>query len=205
MENHTDQIIRNKNIAVKIEHDALWLLIVHHNAREANVFENYDNAMYSSKENQFSILSKLKFIPMIDSGYEFLLEYPTTHPKEYNRWRQSLNPFDEYRDRTGFQNATGYDPIHIDFNEYLFGGMMRALSSSILSGCQQNDRWNYPVGAYSNRYGNNAFPGDGTMYEYHVDFWVRILPSQKLIFNCPTLNRKIRFYPSTQILIIILI
>ena len=198
-------IISNGKISVKVEHGLLWLLIFHHNAKESGLFSSLNQAEYYIDPNKFSILSKLQFIQKIDSVYEFLLEYPSTRPGDYNHWKQKNNPMDEYRniDLTN-ENATGYEPIHIDFDRYNFSGLKRRTFSSLLSGGARSLNWYYPIGSVNNHYGDNAFPGDLTLYEYHVDLWVRILPSQTFVFPCFTTKQKMKLIPSSLLFIFLL-
>ena len=173
----------------KIEHNALWLLLLHHNSIEGGFFKNKEEAKFSLNKSRYSIISKLNEISKIDGKYEFLLEYPISNYGKYNRWTQSNDPLLETCPRGTTQNVTGFEYSHLDFNsaDCRFGGLRTHPDSTLLSGQSYCNSWNFAIGATSKEF-SPSIPGNCKSIK-EVNLWVRILTYPRSLF-CPLSLRK---------------
>ena len=98
---------------------ARWARIFYHNNRNGSVlFTSLAECKNTQTADKYSRLG------LLDSGdtykingkYEFLLEYPIDAPGQYNRWKQTNAPQNEFVTETsaGTGTATGYEAVHID-------------------------------------------------------------------------------------------
>lgn len=98
---------------------ARWARIFYHNNRNGSVLFT---SLAECKNTQ--TVDKYSRLGLLDSGdtykingkYEFLLEYPIDAPGQYNRWKQTNAPQNEFVTETsaGTGTATGYEAVHID-------------------------------------------------------------------------------------------
>lgn len=160
-----------------------WARIFYHNCKNGTVlFTTIDECKDTQTTDKYSRLG------ILDSGdtykigekYEFMLEYPVDAPGEYNRWRQTNAPQNEYitRSSSGGQ-VTGYEAIHIDWTGQYWGGLERnnedttVLGSTWLCGSVGHTNSFYAIGCASN-YGQAAIPSYGKWTKHCVELWIRI-------------------------------
>ena len=113
-----------------------------------------------------------------DGKFEFMLCYPIDAPGQYNRWKQTKAPQNEYvtRASSGSQ-VTGYEAVHIDWTSNYWGGLERYQDSTTtaettwLDGSTGHGNWFYAIGA-------SALHGRGIpSYNSTADvteLWIRI-------------------------------
>jgi len=159
---------------IKDAYGATWLKLFYHNSVGSIYFANRNEALYTIGTSKYSILSTLNTSFIVNGAYEFLLEYPNV--PGYNRWRQNLRPMDN-PDVTG-SVASGYSPIHIDWNEMYWGGLvLSSQSSTLLDGsCHTSHFW-YSIGETSKTY-SPGYPGPYPNIVTQCYLWVRIDGSQ---------------------------
>ena len=120
----------------KYAHRANWFLIFHHSSKNSEYFDETNWLMFNS-ENRYSALGTLEKYK-ISGKFEFLLEYPQL--EGYNRFKQTSNP-------TVSDKIEGYQPIHLSWTSYSFGGL--ALSSNtgftFIDGSPGTDGWFYAI------------------------------------------------------------
>jgi hypothetical protein len=109
-----------------------WARIFYHKNRGGTVlFSTYDEVMNTDTEYKYSNLYLLDHFISNDGKFEFLLNYTPVditinYSNKYNRWKQSLNPCNEYAGTAdGSLKATGYEAVHIDFSSNYWGGLTR--------------------------------------------------------------------------------
>lgn len=164
-----------------------WALIFEHNCKGGTVlFTSYDEVMNTQTVNKYSRLNLLNnsgFKAKSDGKYEFMLRYPddTTN---YNRWRQTNNPCNEYKGTSdGTLYADGYEAVSIAWTSNYWGGLTRQNSASnnispcFLSGSVGHSNWHYAIGANGTH--NTGIPSCGSLSSTsstagRVQLWVRI-------------------------------
>lgn len=158
-----------------------WARIFYHNNKEGTVlFKSLEECKNVQSEDKYSRLYLLDSgdTYKIDKKYEFMLTYPIEAPGQYNRWKQTNAPQNEFNTRTtsGTQVA-GYEAIHIDWTSNYWGGLERqnesttAIGSTWLSGSVGHGNWFYAIGA-ANTHGRGIPSYSSTAYV--VELWIRI-------------------------------
>ena len=184
-------IVKNDKISVKIQHDALWLLIFHYNSAEGGLFKDKYEAKFNLDPNKFSLLTRIQYVQRFSSKYEFLLEYPEVNT--YVIWQQSSNLFMPESD-TFNQRVKGYKAIRVD-SQPQFSGLSLSKQSSycLLDGTSAQYLWYYAIGVKTNNYAEKSgyIPGPVINYESkyvnHVALWVHFpLQSQ---YTCKAKTR----------------
>lgn len=172
------------DMPIKVLNDgSRWARIFYHNCKNGTVLFT---TLAECKDTQTT--DKYSRLGILDSGdtykiggkYEFMLEYPVDAPGEYNRWRQTNAPQNEYitRSSSGGQ-VTGYEAIHIDWTGQYWGGLERnnedttVLGSTWLCGSVGHTNSFYAIGCASN-YGKDAIPSYGKWTKHCVELWIRI-------------------------------
>lgn len=146
----------NFNEFVTMEDGSVWMKVFYHNNQGGTVlFSTIDEIRNVNVENKYSVLYMLDNVNFkgSDGKYEFLIRYPEK-TTEYNRWKQTNNPCNEYITPTsdGAAYAAGYEAIHIDSTDNYWGGLTRQsegtnLVSTYLSGSVGHSNWFYAIGA----------------------------------------------------------
>jgi hypothetical protein len=173
-------------LTYKNDHDATWILVFRHNT-SFGFFSDKTQASYNLNENMFSIISRLSD-PLLVNRYksdcfEFLLEYPGDYPGEYNRWRQTNDPMKEPEaNEDGKRNATGYSPVHIDWDKTYWGGMVKSsMDCALLDGSTYIFYWFYAIGDVKAHYSPKT-PGPNNGKAGFVQLWVRVKTTKR--FSC---------------------
>ena len=168
----------------KEEHGVQWLLVFYHNAHDNIIFKDDDEAINCNTNSKFSILNEITPKMRINSMYEFLLEYPSDFPGEYNRWNQSWNPLDP----SGRQ-PDGFNFTHKGWDYYQFAGLALTCRSanqccpSVLDGTS-DETWWYSIGMISlcdTQYGQPKPPGPSAQVN-EIVLWLRI--NKRIICTC---------------------
>ena len=112
------------------KYGAQWLEVFYHNNHSGTVlFSSKEEAMHTiGNKDKYSILDCLEQYRGKDNKFEFLLEYPTENPGQYNRWKQIDNPM-ETKDTTTdsyYQDlfVNGYESIHTDWKGNEWSGLL---------------------------------------------------------------------------------
>ena len=138
---------------------ARWARIFYHNNRNGTVlFTSLAECKNTQTTDKYSRLG------ILDSGdtykiggkYEFMLEYPIDAPGQYNRWKQTNAPQNEFNAATtsGTQ-VTGYEAVHIDWTNNYWGGLERnkddttSFSPTWIDGSVGHGNWFYAIGSAS--------------------------------------------------------
>lgn len=134
------------------KYGAQWLEVFYHQATDNNgnliLFTNKEEAMHSNSKYKYSILNCLEQYRGKDNKFEFLLEYPTDIPGKYNRWKQTDNPAEVREDTSlGQYYAKGYEPIHIDWTDQFWGGLLLCQGSTLINGSIGHPNWHYAIGS----------------------------------------------------------
>jgi len=190
-------LVRNQESHHEIvqKYGSTWLKVFYHDSTGENYFNNKDQGKYSFDVKKYSILSDINASFLINGLYEFLLEYPET--PGYNRWRQKFDPL--HSQENGVV-AEGYDPIHISWTAYNWGGMfLHQNDRTLVDGCYDGYWW-YSLGTINNHY-KPGFPGPGFAVT-KCYMWVRI-DGSSFQYYLPTKNNKKQF-SSCMLLIVFL-
>lgn len=159
---------------------SLWARVFYHNCKEgADLFTSLAQIKSVNTDTKYSKLDSLSNYKFSDGKYEFLLRYPNQSSSQYNRWKQTSNPCDEYVTTTtaGTGTATGYTAVHIDWTGNYWGGLTRqssdttAYSPCYLSGSVGHGNWFYAIGAASTH--GDGIPSYSSTWG-SVELWVRI-------------------------------
>lgn len=170
----TNKTWRSGHRIFKVEHDRIWQCI--YNFKPEFGFFSKENASFNLEENRFSLISHIdntRLIHRYNASFEFLLEYPNEFPGKYNHWFQSTNPAKEFIPDTGFTNASGYTPIHIDWSKKFGGLTMNTFKTCILDGRVGEFYWNYAIGDFKGQYKPKT-PGPPNTNVSYVILWIRI-------------------------------
>ena len=168
--------------------NSVWALIFEHNCQGGTVlFESVDEARNTQSANKYSrlyLLDNESFKSISDGKYEFMLCYPD-ESTDYNRWRQTNNPCNEYKgtdDGTLF--ADGYEAVSIAWDSNYWGGLTRQyplateIGTTYLSGSVGHLDWYYAIGCVLGWFGGipacDDLMGDEIGMPSRVQLWVRI-------------------------------
>ena len=164
---------------------SLWARVFYHNCKEgADLFTSLAQIKSVNTDTKYSKLSSLSNYKFSDGKYEFLLRYPNLSATQYNRWKQTNSPCDEFITTTtaGTGTATGYTAVHIDWTEQYWGGLTRqnsdasTITNTYLSGSVGHVNWYYALGATSSW--GIGIPAYLSGQDYanwgSVELWVRI-------------------------------
>lgn len=149
-----NRLTKRQNI---IEKDgAKWVEVFYHNTNNnTEWFENEAEALHCTSQYKYSRLDCLEQYRQSDGKFEFLLEYPIEHPEEFNRWKQTDNPVkvEEIQSASG-SPANGYEPIHVDWTEQYWGGLLKSSSnnlhgvSGLLDGSTNHNNFFFSIGRF---------------------------------------------------------
>ena len=164
---------------------SLWARVFYHNCKEgADLFTSLAQIKSVNTDTKYSKLSSLSNYKFSDGKYEFLLRYPNLSATQYNRWKQTNSPCDEFITTTtaGDGTATGYTAVHIDWTGQYWGGLTRqnsdasTITNTYLSGSVGHGSWFYALGATSSwGIGIPAYlSGQNDANWGSVELWVRI-------------------------------
>jgi len=164
-------------LVTKEQYNATWMKVFYHYSGSGSRFSGYSEALNCDSTDKFSILGRLNQTFQNGGKYEFLIQYPQV--SGYNRWRQSLLPYDDI-EKTGNQ-AQGYEPVSISWNGQFWGGLVRSTQTSwtIIDGSAGHTNWWYSVGTMDVQIWPNQFPGPALTDEQWilvncVELWIRI-------------------------------
>lgn len=171
---------------------AAWARVFYHknNGGTTMFSTSASEVLNTNVPNKFSRMYLLPHLKGTDGKLELLLLYPTNYPGQYNRWKQTNAPQDEYVTTTsdGSGVAAGYSAVHIDWNTYYWGGLTRQGSdvntapgsSCYISGSVGHGNWFYAIGA-NTAWGGGIPAHHGSNGVEDVELWVRIdtLPYNK--------------------------
>ena len=173
--------VNTYDMPIKSFGGARWARIFYHNNKQGTVFfTSLAECKNIQTEDKYSRLG------LLDSGdtykingkYEFLLEYPIDAPGQYNRWRQTNAPQNEYIARaTAGGQVTGYEAVHIDWTANYWGGLERfqenasAFSTTWLDGSCGHGNWFYAIGAATSH--GRGIPSYSSTADV-VELWIRI-------------------------------
>ena len=157
-----------------------WARIFYHNNKAGTVlFSSLEECKNTQTADKYSRLYLLEDDTYKRNGkFEFMLCYPIDAPGQYNRWKQTKAPQNEYvtRASSGSQ-VTGYEAVHIDWTSNYWGGLERYQDSTTtaettwLDGSTGHGNWFYAIGA-------SALHGRGIpSYNSTADvteLWIRI-------------------------------
>ena len=171
-----------------LDDNSVWALIFEHNNQSGTVlFSSEDEILNSQIANKYSRLNLLdndSFKAISDGKYEFMLCYPD-ESTDYNRWRQTNNPCNEYKgtdDGTLF--ADGYEAVSIAWDSNYWGGLTRQyplateIGTTYLSGSVGHSNWYYAIGCLHGWFDGipacDDLMGDKIGMPSRVQLWVRI-------------------------------
>ena len=84
------------------------MLLFYHNIKKESPFSGEEEALFSLKENKYSILGKIDDSYKLGTQFELLIYYKSRN--EIFRWRQDKNPVEE-NETEGVYSATNFQLI----------------------------------------------------------------------------------------------
>jgi hypothetical protein len=91
----------------------------------------------------------------------------------------------------GKRNATGYSPVHIDWNVNYWGGLVSSsTNNAVLDGDTYHNNWNYAIGDISGYYSPKT-PGPFVNVGF-VQLWVRVKAIKR--FSCAMIKPKHQYF-----------
>lgn len=179
------------------KYGAQWLEVFYHNNHSGTVlFADREEAMHTiGNKDKYSILDCLEQYRGKDNKFEFLLEYPTENPNQYNRWKQTSNPLEtkDIRSDIGWDDSSiveGCEPIHLDWltrgNKWC--GLISSISEQCLIDGTIGTNWHFAIGANTSysldgftgipgpifKKDNTAMPAQNYIIQNDVHLYVRI-------------------------------
>lgn len=164
---------------------SVWARVFYHNCKEgATLFTSLAEIKSVQTADKYSRLGVLGNYKRSDGKFEFLLRYPNMSTTQYNRWKQTNNPMEEYvtTTSTGDGKAAGYTAVHIDWTGSYWGGITRQNSdasvttNTYLSGSVGHGNWFYAIGC-TTKWGDGipAYQEGNINANWgSVELWVRI-------------------------------
>ena len=178
--------------------------VFYHNYYNGENFVDQDEALYSIKDNKYSIFKEVQAQHRINNKFEFILYYPQLKP-QYNHWRQTNSPHIE-GDVKGKTKAVGYEPVKIDWEYYSWGGLCRNTFSNtnFIDGTLGGAGWFYALGKFDVETGwdKTTFPGPNVGLK-EVFLWMRVKDYMK--YDIITCYIKVLSSFSNQVFIIFLL
>lgn len=182
---------------------SVWARVFYHNCKEgATLFTTLAEIKSTQTADKYSRLGVLGNYKRSDGKYEFLLRYPNMSATQYNRWKQTNNPMEEFVTETsaGDGKAAGYTAVHIDWTGKYWGGLTRQLSNAdtfpsnncYLSGSVGHNNWFYAIGA-TTKWGEGipAYTNDSIDCNWgSVELWVRIDDATVTTVDAGTTTKK---------------
>lgn len=162
-----------------LEDGSQWARIFYHNNKGGTVmFTSLEECRNTQQEDKYSRLAYIDNFRGSDGKFEFMLKYPNDSTN-YNRWKQSNNPCNEFLPHTEDveEKVEGYEPIHIGWTTSHWGGLSRqnqsetVYSPCYLSGSAGHNNWFYAIGAASKH--NLGIPSWESTANT-TELWVRI-------------------------------
>lgn len=154
---------------------SVWARIFNHDNRAGSVLWSSSEALNTQQTNKYSRLNILGNNLKNSAGkFEFLLRYPTISATEYNRWRQTNAPQNEYVSQTSSAKVAGYEAVSISWEGENWGGLEVSQGGYALAdGYTGHDNWWYALASY--QVFQNGVPGPNTIVNFRQqELWVRI-------------------------------
>ena len=154
---------------------SVWLRVFNHDNRAGAVLFTSSEALNTQQTYKYSRLNILDNNLKNSSGkFEFLLRYPTLSKTEYNRWRQTNAPQNEYVTQGSNSKVAGYEAVSISWTGEGWGGLERSQGGYALAdGYTGHDNWWYALASY--QVFQNGVPGPDTKVNYRQqELWVRV-------------------------------
>lgn len=157
-----------------------WARIFYHNNKAGTVLfsslAECQNTQTTDKYSRMYLLDDDTY--KVNGKFEFMLCYPIDAPGQYNRWRQTNAPQNEYVTRVSSgSQVTGYEAVHIDWTSNYWGGLERYQSSATtaettwLDGSVGHGNWFYAIGSMATH--GRGIPSYNSTADV-TELWVRI-------------------------------
>lgn len=158
-----------------LDDGSVWARIFNHDNKAGSVLWSSSEALNTQQTNKYSRLNILGNSLKNSSGkFEFLLRYPTISATEYNRWRQTNAPQNEYVNQSSSSKVAGYEAVSISWTGENWGGLEVSQGGYALAdGYTGHDNWWYALASYQAF--QNGVPGPNTIVNFRQqELWVRI-------------------------------
>lgn len=154
---------------------SVWARIFNHDNKAGSVLWSSSEALNTQQTDKYSRLNILGNNLKNSAGkFEFLLRYPTISATEYNRWRQTNAPQNEYVNQSSSAKVAGYEAVSISWEGENWGGLEVSQGGYALAdGYTGHDNWWYALASY--QVYQNGIPGPNTIVNFRQqELWVRI-------------------------------
>ena len=140
-------MINTENLHFKARFGKKWVLIFYHNVYNESTFSfsGEDEALETNSISKYSIIKRATNFPKISEKYEFIIEYPSLDPPNFNHWEQRLFPTKVNPQKSHLLDFKCIN-CHYDKN---FGGLVKNTDEqqgSLLEGCPSVGQWYFAIG-----------------------------------------------------------
>lgn len=154
---------------------SVWARVYNHDNRAGAVLWSSSEALNTQQTYKYSRLNILGDNLKNSAGkFEFLLRYPTISATEYNRWKQTNAPQNEYVNQSSSSKVAGYEAVSVSWTGENWGGLEVSQGGHALAdGYTGHDNWWYALASY--QVFQNGVPGPNTIVNFRQqELWVRI-------------------------------
>ena len=157
-----------------LDDGSVWVRVFNHDNRAGAVLFTSSEVLNTQQTYKYSRLNLLTDSLKDSSGkFEFYLKYPTNSLSQYNRWKQTNAPQNEYIDQSSSAKAAGYAAISTSWTGEGWGGLERCQGGqALVDGTTGHGNWWYSLGTYQAF--NNGIPGPTVVCYRQQELWVRI-------------------------------
>lgn len=172
-----------------LDDGSIWARIFHHDLSISNTYfssVDKDEATYciDTVHGKYSRLYLIPELKSSDGYYEYMLTYPKISTTKYNRWKQTMNPFN-VTSTIANQTAAymGYSAIHLDWTtEWGYGLRLRGLGVTYMDCNAGRNVWYGAIGQMVRWTADDtsAIPAVTSSSTTETELWARVdnLPNE---------------------------
>lgn len=158
-----------------LDDGSVWVRIFNHDNRASAVLFTSSEALNTQQTYKYSRMNLLTNSLKDSSGkFEFYLKYPTISLTQFNRWKQTNAPQNEYVNQSSNGKVAGYEAVSVSWTGEGWGGLEVSQGGYALAdGYTGHNNWWYALASYQAF--NNGVPGPNSIVNYRQqELWVRI-------------------------------
>lgn len=158
-----------------LDDGSVWVRIFNHDNRASAVLFTSSEALNTQQTYKYSRMNLLTNSLKDSSGkFEFYLKYPTISLTQFNRWKQTNAPQNEYVSQSSGSKVAGYEAVSVSWTGEGWGGLEVSQGGYALAdGYTGHNNWWYALASYQAF--NNGVPGPNSIVNYRQqELWVRI-------------------------------
>lgn len=172
-----------------LDDGSIWARIFHHDLSISNTYfssVDKDEVTYciDTVHGKYSRLYLIQELKSSDGYYEYMLTYPKISTTKYNRWKQTMNPFN-VTSTIANQTAAymGYSAVHLDWTtEWGYGLRLRGLGVTYMDCNAGRNVWYGAIGQMVRWTADDtsAIPAVTSSSTTETELWARVdnLPNE---------------------------